>query len=170
MSNDLNKCMFIGRLGKDPEIRYTADGKAVANLSIAVGSQWKDKQTGQKQESTEWIRASAFGKLAEIIGEYLRKGSQVYIEGRQQTRKWQDNNGQDRYTTEIVANQMQMLGGKGGDAGGGGQNQGGQAAPAQQQAAQPSQNGGQGGASGPNNFDDFDDDIPFIEYQRGSIC
>lgn len=109
--SDLNRCDFIGRLGQDPELRYTKDGKAVANLSLAVSETWKDKQ-GQKQEKTEWVRVSAFGRLAEIMGEYLRKGSQVYVSGKMQTRKWQDNNGQDRYTTEILANELQMLGGK----------------------------------------------------------
>ena len=120
MANDLNLCMFIGRLGQDPEIRYLADGKAAANLSLAVGQSWKD-QNGQKQEKTEWVRVSAFGRLAEIMGEYLRKGSQIHISGRMQARKWQDNNGQDRYTTEIIANNMQML-----DSRVGGQQQGGQ--------------------------------------------
>lgn len=111
MANDLNLCQFIGRLGKDPELRYLPDGKAVASLSIACGSSWKDKNSGEKQEKTEWIRISAFGKLAEIIGEYLKKGSQVYIAGRMQTREW-EKDGVKRYTTEVVADQMQMLGGK----------------------------------------------------------
>lgn len=171
MANDLNDCKFIGRLGKDPEMRYMANGKAVANFSIAVGSQWKDKQSGQKQESTEWVDVSAFDKLGEICGEYLKKGSQVFVSGEMKTRKWQDNNGNDRYSTGINANRMQMLGSRGDSGGannaGGGQQQ---AAPQQsqsahqqngggghQQAAQPSQNGGHGGAMP----DDWEDDVPF---------
>ena len=112
MSNDLNLCQFIGRLGKDPEVRYSKDGKAMANFSIACGQSWKDKQTSEKVERTEWIRVTAFGKLAEIIGEYLKKGAHVYISGRMQTRKWKNKEGVDQYTTEIIADTMQMLGGK----------------------------------------------------------
>ena len=108
MSKDPNLCQFIGRLGKDPDMRYTAEGKAIANLTIACSESWKDKQ-GNKQEKPEWVRISAFGKLAEIMGQYLKKGAQVYISGRMQTRKWQDKDGHDRYTTEIVADQLQML-------------------------------------------------------------
>jgi single-strand DNA-binding protein len=107
----LNKVQLIGALGKDPEIRFTPDGKAIANLTIATSEVWKGKD-GQKAEKTEWHRIAAFGKLAEIIGEYLKKGSKVYFEGKLQTRKWQDKQGQDRYTTEIVADKMEMLGGK----------------------------------------------------------
>lgn len=106
MANDLNRCEFIGRLGKDPEIRYSASGDAIANFSIAVG--WKTKE----KDGAEWVRITAFGKLAGICGDYLRKGSQVYIAGRMSTRKWQNKDGVDQYTTEIVADQMQMLGGK----------------------------------------------------------
>ena len=106
MSNDLNHCSFIGRLGKDPDVRYTADGAAIVNFSIAVGSKYKDK------ESTEWVRMVAFGKRGEICAEYLKKGKQIYASGRLQTRKWQDKEGQDRYTTEVVLEQMQMLGGR----------------------------------------------------------
>lgn len=112
MSNDLNLCQFIGRLGKDPEVRYLNNGDAVCNFSIAVGSSWKDKSTGEKKESTEWVTVSAFGKLAEIAGKYLNKGKQVYIAGRMSTRKWQDKEGVDRYTTEIRADSMQLLGGR----------------------------------------------------------
>lgn len=112
MSNDLNQCSFIGRLGRDPETRYMPSGKAVANFSIAVGSSWKDKQTGDKKEQTEWVNIVAFDKLGEICAQYLRKGSQVFIQGAFKTRKWKDKEGKDRYSTEIVANQMQMLGGK----------------------------------------------------------
>lgn len=108
----VNKCIFIGNLGRDPEMRYMPDGKAVANFSIGVSETWKDKQ-GAKQEKTEWVRVTAFDKLGEICGEYLKKGSQVYIEGKMQTRKWQDKDGTDKYTTEIIASQMQMLGSKG---------------------------------------------------------
>lgn len=115
MANDLNKAQLIGRLGQDPEIRYMDSGDPVANLSLATGESWKNKQ-GKKQEKTEWHRIVIFGKLAEIAGKYLRKGSQVYIEGKLQTRKWQDSDGNDRYTTEIAINgfngSMQMLGGK----------------------------------------------------------
>ncbi len=108
----INKAIIVGTLGADPEVRYTASGAAVANVNIATNDEWKDKKTGDKQERTEWHRVVFFGRLAEIVGEYLAKGRQVYVEGRLQTRKWQDNNGNDRYTTEIVANEMQMLGGK----------------------------------------------------------
>lgn len=154
MSNDLNKCQFIGRLGKDPEIRYSADGGAVANLSIACGQSWKDKQTGEKKEKTEWVRIVAFGRLAEIIGEYLKKGAQVYIEGRLQTRKWQDKEGNDRYTTEVVASEMQMLGSRSSGeiaAESAGEAKG------QQTAAKPSGGG------------DFDDDIPFAQFERRTV-
>jgi len=113
MANDLNRCDFIGRLGRDPEIRYTPNGVAVANFSIAVGEKWKDKNTGEQNEKTEWIKCSSFGKLAEIIAEFLEKGKQVYISGKMQTRQWDDKEGNKRYTTEIVVNQMQMLGGRG---------------------------------------------------------
>ena len=111
----VNKVILIGNLGKDPEVRYTPEGLAIANLAIATSETWKDKETGENQERTEWHRVSLFKRLAEIAGEYLRKGAKVYIEGRLQTRKWQDKNtGQDRYTTEIVADSLQMLDGKGG--------------------------------------------------------
>ena len=117
MARGINKVILIGNLGRDPEVRYTANGGAVTNITIATTDGWRDKQTGQMQERTEWHRVVMFNKLGEIAGEYLRKGSQVYIEGRLQTRKWQDQGGQDRYTTEIVANDMQMLGGRGGGGG-----------------------------------------------------
>lgn len=106
----VNKVILVGRLGKDPEIHYSSSGEAIANLSLATSESWKDKNTGEKQEKTEWHRIVAFKRLAEIIGEYLKKGSQVYIEGKLQTRKWQDKDGNDRYTTEVVAQTMQMLG------------------------------------------------------------
>jgi single-strand DNA-binding protein len=146
----VNKVILIGNLGRDPETRYMPDGGAVTNVSIATTDVWKDKQ-GEKQERTEWHRVAFFGKLAEIAGEYLKKGSQVYVEGRLQTRKWQDKEGQDKYTTEIVADRMQMLGSRqgqgGGDREGGGERSGGGGKP----AAKPS--GGK--------FEDLEDDIPF---------
>lgn len=158
MARGINKVILVGNLGRDPEVRYTPSGAAVANLAVATSESWKDKQTGEQQERTEWHRIVMFNRLGEIAGEYLKKGSKVYIEGKLQTRKWQDNSGQDRYTTEIVANEMQMLDSRGGGGGGmSGSNDFDQSAPAakpapaQSDSAQP-----QKGA-----FDDFDDDIPF---------
>jgi len=110
--SSINKVILIGRLGNDPEMRYTQDGKAVANISLATSESWKDKQTGEKKEQTEWHRVVFFGRTAEVIGEYLHKGSLIYVEGRLQTRKWQDKEGNDRYTTEIMGNEMKMLGGR----------------------------------------------------------
>ena len=153
MARGVNKCIFIGNLGADPETRYTPSGTAVTNIRIAVSESWKDRQSGEQQERTEWVRVVGFNRLAEIMGEYLQKGSQVYVEGRMQTRKWQDQQGNDRYTTEIVANDMQMLGGRGGGGGGGGAPSGGGGGGGQQGGAQ------QGGGAPP--ADDFDDDIPF---------
>ncbi|HEB63146.1 MAG TPA: single-stranded DNA-binding protein, partial [Gammaproteobacteria bacterium] len=118
MARGINKVILVGNLGNDPETRYMPNGNAVTNITIATSDSWKDKQSGEQQERTEWHRVVFFNRLAEIVGEYLRKGSQVYVEGRLQTRKWQDNNGNDRYTTEIVANEMQMLGARGGSGGG----------------------------------------------------
>ena len=115
MARGINKVILVGNLGADPETRYTAAGAAITNIRLATSESWRDKQTGENQERTEWHRVVFFSRLAEIAGEYLRKGSQVYIEGKLQTRKWQDQGGQDRYTTEIVANEMQMLGSRGGD-------------------------------------------------------
>jgi single-strand DNA-binding protein len=114
MARGINKVILVGNLGNDPDVRYTAGGAAVSNVSIATSESWKDRETGEPQEKTEWHRVVFFGKLAEIVAEYLKKGSQVYVEGRLQTRKWQDKEGNDRYTTEIVANEMQMLGSRGG--------------------------------------------------------
>ncbi|PXF63848.1 single-stranded DNA-binding protein [Kangiella spongicola] len=155
-SRGINKVILVGNLGKDPEIRYTADGRAIANITVATSETWKDKSSGQQQERTEWHRVVIFGKLAEIAGEYLRKGSQVYFEGKLQTRKWQDQSGQDKYTTEVVVDingQMQMLGGRSGGGGGdtsfGSNNQ--QRPQQQNQQPQPA----------PAMDDDFDDDIPF---------
>jgi len=154
MARGVNKVILVGNLGRDPEMKYTASGAAIANITIATSESWNDKQTNERVEKTEWHRVVAFQRLAEIMGEYLKKGSQVYIEGRLQTRKWQDQNGQDRYTTEIVANDMQMLGSRGGDAGGRPQGAGGgfrNNPPAQQQTTPDD--------SGSGGFDD--DDIPF---------
>lgn len=148
----VNKCIFIGNLTRDPEIRYMSSGEAVANFSIACNDSWKDKN-GQKQERTEYVNVVAYRKLAEIIGEYLKKGRPIYIEGRMQTRKWQTKEGQDRYTTEIVCDQMQMLGGVSGDTGA--SNRGGEVG--NQNTSQ--QNNSSGSQS--SNFDDFEDDIPF---------
>lgn len=145
MARGVNKVILVGNLGNDPEVRYLPNGDAVANLSVATTDSWKDKQTGEKQERTEWHRVVMFKRLGEIAGEYLKKGSQVYIEGKLQTRKWQDNSGNDRYTTEIVANEMQMLGGRGGSA-----SFSGDSAPASASAA-----------PAPVEAGDFDDDIPF---------
>jgi len=117
-SRGVNKVILIGHLGADPEVRYMPSGAAVANVRIATSESWKDKQTGELRERTEWHNVVFYQRLAEIVGEYLRKGSQVYVEGRLQTRKWQDKEGRDRYTTEIVANEMQMLGGRSGGTAG----------------------------------------------------
>ncbi len=114
MARGVNKVIIVGTLGADPEVKQLASGNAVTNISVATNESWKDKNTGETIEKTEWHRIVVFGRLAEICGQYLRKGSQVYFEGRLQTRKWQDQNGQDRYSTEIVANEMQMLGGRSG--------------------------------------------------------
>ncbi|WP_237060472.1 single-stranded DNA-binding protein [Microbulbifer sediminum] len=133
MAKGINKVILIGNLGADPETRYMPSGGAVTNVNLATSETWKDKQTGQQQERTEWHRVVFFNRLAEIAGEYLRKGSKVYIEGSLRTRKWQDkNSGQDRYTTEIVANEMQMLDSRGGDQGGYGQGMGNQGGYGQQ--------------------------------------
>lgn len=168
MARGVNKVILVGNLGKDPEVRYMPSGGAVANLTLATSETWRDKATGENQERTEWHRVVMFGRLGEIAGEYLRKGAKIYVEGKLQTRKWQDQNGQDRYTTEIVANEMQMLdsrgAGQGGGQGqynqqGGGQyNQGG-GQPQQQQANQNQQ--APAPAAMANDFGDFDDDIPF---------
>jgi single-strand DNA-binding protein len=117
MARGINKAIIVGTLGQDPDVKYTASGSPVVNISVATNENWKDKQTGEAQERTEWHRIVIFGKLAEIAAQYLKKGSQVYFEGKIQTRKWQDKSGQDRYTTEIVANEMQMLGGRPGGGG-----------------------------------------------------
>ncbi|MCH2558027.1 MAG: single-stranded DNA-binding protein [Alcanivorax sp.] len=177
MARGVNKVILIGNLGADPETRFMPSGGAVTNIRLATSETWKDRQSGQMQERTEWHRVVFFNKLGEIAGEYLKKGSKVYVEGAIRTRKWQGQDGQDRYTTEIVANEMQMLDGRGGAGGGGGDYQGGgqggygnqgndyyDQSPGQggggQQGGQQKVPANQGGGfSGP--ADDFDDDIPF---------
>lgn len=164
MARGVNKVILVGNLGNDPETRYLPAGGAVTNITVATSESWKDKQSGQAQERTEWHRVVFFNRLAEIAGEYLRKGSKVYIEGSLRTRKWQDQSGQDRYTTEIVASEMQMLDSRGGGEGGYDQT------PRQQAPRQSAPRNDQSGARNepprndappPANFDDFDDDIPF---------
>lgn len=167
-SRGVNKVILVGNLGQDPEVRYMPSGGAVANLTLATSESWRDRQTGEMKEQTEWHRVVMFGKLAEVAGEYLRKGSQVYIEGQLRTRKWTDQSGQERYTTEInvpqIGGVMQMLGGRqGGGAPAGGQQQGGWGQP--QQPAAPSHSGmppQQHPANEPPM--DFDDDIPFAPF------
>jgi single-strand DNA-binding protein len=164
----LNKVTLIGNLGADPEVRYMPAGDAVANITLATSMRWKDKQTGERKESTEWHRVVFYRRLAEIAGEYLKKGSQVYVEGHLRTRKWQDQAGQDRYTTEIIADEMHMLGSRtGGTAGFGGEQQPatGYSAPSPKPAYQPQQPAPQNNQGSmppsPPAYDDFDDDIPF---------
>jgi len=160
MARGINKVILIGNLGSDPEVRYTAGGSAVANVNVATGESWKDKQTGEQQERTEWHRVVFFTRLAEIVGEYLKKGSKIYVEGRLQTRKWQDKSGNDRYTTEIVANEMQMLDSRGDGGGGGRDNFDQSPPPSQGQGGGPSQGQGRGQSRNAP-AEDFDDDIPF---------
>lgn len=172
-SRGVNKVILVGNLGADPETRYMPSGGAVTNVNLATSESWKDKQTGQPQERTEWHRVVFFNRLAEIAGEYLKKGSKLYVEGSLRTRKWQGQDGQDRYTTEIVASEMQMLDSRPGGQQGGGYpqddySQGGspsqQQQPAQQQPAQQqpaAAPGRQQNAPPPGDFGDFDDDIPF---------
>jgi len=161
MARGVNKVILIGNLGADPETRAMPSGSSVANLRIATTESWRDKQSGEQQERTEWHRVALFGRLAEIAGEYLRKGSQVYIEGSLRTRKWQDKQGNERYSTEIVGNEMQMLGGRGG-GGAGAPAAGGGAAGGTPREPMPDYAGsGGGGASGGGEREDFDDDIPF---------
>ena len=152
MARGINKVILIGNLGSDPEVKYMPSGEAVATLSLATSESWKDKNTGEQVEKTEWHRVVMFRRLAEIAGEYLKKGSKVYIEGRLQTRKWKAQDGQDRYTTEIVANEMQMLDSRGGGAGNFNQ----EAPSSSSSNAQPQSTAAAGGG-----YEDFDDDIPF---------
>jgi single-strand DNA-binding protein len=191
MARGVNKVILVGNLGADPETRAMPSGSSVANLRIATSESWRDKTSGEQQERTEWHRVALFGRLAEIASEYLRKGSQVYIEGSLRTRKWQDKQGQERFTTEIVGNELQMLGGRGGGGGGGGEGGGGGyqrpagssssgggsgGAPAggggrgggggssgdpYAEYAGPQSGGGSGGGHSGGEKDDFDDDIPF---------
>ena len=153
----VNKVILVGNLGRDPETRYMPNGEAVTNVTIATTDTWKDKTTGEKKEATEWHRIVFYRKLAEIAGQYLKKGSQVYIEGSLKTRKWQDKEGQERYTTEIIADTMQMLGSR----------QGSGEAPAREREAAPPERGSRdqapagGGKKPASNFGDMDDDIPF---------
>jgi len=149
MARGVNNVIMVGNLGNDQDTRYMPSGSAVTNLSVATNESWKDKQTGEQKDRTEWHRVAMFGRLAEIAAEYLRKGSQVYIEGKLRTRKWQDQNGNDRWTTEIIADEMQMLGGR---TGAGAPAMGDSGPP----PGPPSGGGGGGGSAG-----DFDDDIPF---------
>ena len=150
MARGVNKVILIGNLGKDPEVRYMPSGSAVTNVTIATSESWKDKQSGEQQERTEWHNVVFFNRLAEIAGEYLKKGSKVYVEGSLRTRKWQDKEGKDRYTTEIVAAEMQMLDSKGGGGGGASQAREGSSGSWQKESAPATETAG-----------DFDDDIPF---------
>ena len=149
MARGVNKVIVVGNLGSDPDTRYVPSGSAVTNLSIATSESWKDKQTGEQKERTEWHKVAMFGRLAEIAAEYLKKGSQVYIEGKLRTRKWQDKEGKDRWTTEIIADEMQMLGGR---SGGG--------APAMNESPRSNDSAGSN-APPPASDTPFDDDIPF---------
>jgi single-strand DNA-binding protein len=166
-SRGINKAILIGNLGADPETRYTASGTAVTNIRIATSETWRDRNSGETQERTEWHRVVFFARLAEIAGEYLRKGSKVYVEGRIQTRKWQGQDGQDRYTTEIVANEMQMLDSRGGGQGGSEPFGSGRSGPGGGQSFDSTQGGGQperqpSPPQTDSGFeDDLDDDIPF---------
>lgn len=154
MARGINKVILVGNLGADPETRYTASGAAITSIRIATSEAWKDKQTGEPQERTEWHSITFFGRLAEIAGEYLRKGSQVYVEGKLQTDKWQDKDGNDRYTTKIIANEMQMMGGRGGEGGGQTSNDGFRSNRGGGRKQDPAANSGPG--------EEFaDDDIPF---------
>ena len=153
MARGINQVILIGNLGADPETRAMPSGTTVANLRVATSESWRDKQTGEQQERTEWHRVALFGRLAEIAGEYLRKGSQVYIEGSLRTRKWQDKQGNERYSTEIVGNELQMLGGRAGAAAGS------PAGAAVAAGAAPSYSEDSGG--GGSRREEFDDDIPF---------
>ncbi len=152
----VNKVILVGNLGKDPEVRYAPSGDAIANVTLATTENWKDKN-GEKQEKTEWHRVSFFGKTAEVVGQYLRKGSQVYVEGRIQTRKWTDKEGQERYTTEIVADKMQMLGGRSGSA----SMDNDSAESRRPAAARPAPTSNSPAKSSGSSFDDMEDDIPF---------
>lgn len=165
MARGINKVILVGNLGNDPETRYTPSGSAITTISIATSEQWTDKQSGQKQERTEWHRVKFFGRLAEIAGEYLKKGRQVYVEGSLRTDKYTDKQGVERYTTDIIANEMQMLGGMGEGGGAGGGGGGGQRERGAPRGGAQDDRGGGGGArqdsQRPPMDDNFDDDIPF---------
>jgi single-strand DNA-binding protein len=160
----VNKVILVGNLGRDPEVRYSADGAAICNISIATTSNWKDKSSGERREETEWHRIVFYNRLAEIAGEYLKKGRPIYVEGRLRTRKWQNKEGQDQYTTEVIADQMQRLGSRdgmgGGEGGGGGGGDYESSAPSKP-AARPQAQRPQAPAASPANLGDLDDDIPF---------
>ena len=158
MARGLNKVILIGNLGADPETRAMPSGLTVANLRVATSENWRDKQSGEQQERTEWHRVALFGRLGEVAAEYLKKGSQVYIEGQLRTRKWQDKQGNDRYSTEIIGNEMLMLGGRGGGAGAGA---GVAAAEGRERPAEAAEAGERPDAGGRGGGNDFDDDIPF---------
>jgi single-strand DNA-binding protein len=159
MARGINKVILIGHLGADPETRAMPSGMSVANLRLATTESWKDKSSGEQQERTEWHNVALFGRLGEIAAEYLRKGSQVYIEGRLRTRKWQDKEGRDRYTTEIIGNEMQMLGGRGGAGGGGGGREIGGSTTADTAPRTDAPESAAAGAGASR--EEFDDDIPF---------
>jgi len=168
MARGINKVILIGNLGADPETRAMPSGMTVANIRVATSESWKDKQSGESKERTEWHNVAMFGRLGEIAGEYLKKGSKVYIEGSLRTRKWQDKSGNDRYTTEIIANEMQMLDSRGGGGmggGGGGGDYGGGGGRGKQQQSPPPDDFDQGGPPAGGGSDkgggEFDDDIPF---------
>ncbi|MDE2369841.1 MAG: single-stranded DNA-binding protein [Burkholderiales bacterium] len=159
----VNKVILVGNLGRDPEVRYAPSGAAICNVTIATSRQWKDKTSGERQEETEWHRVVFYDRLAEIAGEYLKKGRPVYVEGRLKTRKWTDKDGVEKYTTEIIAAEMQLLGGREGGGGGGDEMGGGSSAPAPRSAA-PAARSAPAAKPAPKSatgFDDMDDDIPF---------
>ena len=164
MARGINKVILVGNLGADPETRAMPSGTTVANLRIATSESWRDKQSGEQQERTEWHRVVLFGRLGEIAAEYLKKGSQVYIEGSLRTRKWTDKQGNERYSTEIIGNELQMLGGRGGGVGGGSPGGSGPRGEAPSYAEESGGSGGRGGSGmggGGGGAEDFDDDIPF---------
>jgi len=159
MARGINKVILIGHVGGDPEVRYMPNGNAVATISLATTESWKDKQSGEKQERTEWHRVVCFNRLGEIVGEYIRKGSKLYVEGSLRTRKWQDQQGQDRYTTEIVAADIQMLDGKG--AGSGPMDMHSSAAPQQQYQNSSNRSQAAPATAAQDAFEELDDDVPF---------